>query len=332
MIFVTGGTGLLGSHLLFQLAQQDVSIKAIYRNKEKIKTVQKVFEYYAPENHTELFSKINWVFCDVLDIVSLEEEMEGATIVYHCAALVSFHRRDFYKMMKINREGTANVVNTALLKGVKKLGYVSSTAAIGGEDKIVTEVTKWKQSPETSGYSISKYSAEKEVWRGVEEGLDAVIVNPCLIVGSGNWEESSMTIFNTIDKGLKFYTPGANAFVDARDVASILVQLVDSTIKNERFLCIGENVSFKAMFDLIANQLGKKAPSIKVAKFLMSITWIVAGLVSRITGKRPAITKETARSSFNTTVYDPSKIKQALNFQFRTLEETVENAVKGRVR
>lgn len=331
MIFVTGGTGLLGSHLLFQLTQKDVAIKAIYRDKSKINQVKRVFDYYSPTNSSELFAKITWVECDVLDIVSLEEEMEGATYVYHCAALVSFHRRDFYKMMKINREGTANVVNTAINKGVKKFGYISSTAAIGGEDKIVTEATKWKQSPETSGYSISKYSAEKEVWRGVEEGLDAVIVNPCLIVGAGNWEESSMTIFNTIDKGLRFYTPGANAFVDARDVALILTSLMESDIVNERFLCIGKNVSFKEMFDLIANKLGKKGPTILVSKTLMNLTWIIAGIISKITGKKAAITKETARSSFNTTVYDASKVKNALNFEFKSLEETVENAIKGRI-
>ena len=221
MILVTGGTGLLGSHLLFQLTNESNSIKAIFRNEKKIDLVQRLFLFYDSINGQSRFDSIQWINCDVLDSVTLHEVMEGCDFVYHCAAIVSFDKDDFFKMMKINREGTSNVVNSCLELGVKKLCYVSSTAAIGnGEnDPIVTEETKWKQSPTTSGYSIAKYSAEKEVWRGVEEGLDVVIINPCVIIGAGDWKESSLTMFATVDNGLRFYTSGANAFVDSRDVA-----------------------------------------------------------------------------------------------------------------
>ena len=323
---------MLGSHLLFQLTNSDVQIKAIYREKEKIKTVEKLFTYYDPIDFNNRLKKITWVQCDILDVISLEEELASCRIVYHCAALVSFYRKDFYQLMKINREGTANIVNACLKNNISKLCYVSSTAAIGNEDTVVTEETKWKQSPSTSGYSISKYSAEKEVWRGVEEGLNAVIVNPCLLIGAGNWKESSMTIFKTVDDGLKFYTSGANAFVDARDVAEIMEKLMNSDIKNERFLCIGENSSFFNMLTLVAQKLNKKAPSIKVSKFLMKLTWLISGIVSKLIGEKPVITKETANSAFSNTIYDASKVKNTLNFQFKSLEESISNAVKGRIK
>lgn len=333
MILVTGGTGLLGSHLLLELTNDFTSIKAIFRNEKKIELVQRLFLYYDPINGQTRFDSIQWVNCDVLDSVTLYETMEGCEYVYHCAAIVSFDKDDFYKMMKINREGTSNVVNSCLELGIKKLCYVSSTAAIGnGEnDPIVTEETKWKQSPTTSGYSISKYSAEKEVWRGVEEGLDVVIVNPCVIIGAGDWQESSLTMFATVEKGLRFYTSGANAFVDARDVALIMLKLMNSDFKNERYLCIGENSTFKNLFDTIARNLNKKEATILLNPLLIGLTWRVMWVISKLTGKKSPITKETARSAFGTTVYDASKIKKALSFEFKTINEMVDNAVKGRL-
>ena len=332
MIFVTGGTGLLGSHLLFELTKSDTPVKAIFRNASKLEVVKRVFKFYDQQNGLERFNSIQWVNCDVLDVVTLAEEMEGCTHIYHCAAIVSFHKRDFNAIMKVNREGTANVVNCALDLGIEKLCYVSSTAAIGNgnNDPIVTEETKWKQSPTTSGYSIAKYSAEKEVWRGIEEGLNAVIVNPCVIIGAGDWNESSMTMFRTIDKGLKFYTEGENAFVDARDIAEIMQKLMLSDIQNERFLCIGENAAFKTLFDKIALRLNKKQPTILVKPWLMGITWRLMALISLLPRIKSPITQETARSAFGKTVYSNEKIKKALDFKFRTLDEMVENAVRGR--
>lgn len=332
MILITGGTGLLGSHLLFQLSESNVHLRAIYRNEKKLENVRRVFLFYDPINGETRFNKIEWVECDILDVVTLFDRLKGITHVYHCAAIVSFQRKDYFKLMKINRQGTSNVVNCCLELGVKKLCHVSSTAAIGGEgEPVISENSKWKQSPNTSGYSISKYSAEKEVWRGVEEGLDVVIVNPCVIIGAGDWNESSLTIFRSINKGLKFYTNGANAFVDARDVTNVMVQLMNSEVKNERYLCIGENSTFKNLFDHIATALNKKKVSILVKPWMAGITWRITWIFSKITGKETTITKETARSAFNRTSYDGSKIKEVLDIKFRTIEEMVSNAVKGRI-
>ncbi|PWH84739.1 NAD-dependent epimerase/dehydratase family protein [Brumimicrobium oceani] len=336
MVFVTGGTGLLGSHLLVELSQQHDEITAIYRNKSKINTVKKCFEYYLKENAEEYFKKVNWVECDVLDIPRLEEVIQGHKIIYHCAAIVSFSKRDFNQMMSINRFGTANMVNLALEYDVDKFCFVSSTAAVGNKDipaEIeVDENGKWILTDETSGYSVTKYSAEKEVWRGIEEGLNAVIVNPSVIFGPGDWEESSMKIFKTIKKGLKYYSPGANSFVDARDVAKIMVVLMNREIFNERYLCIGVNTTFKHLFDLIAKELKQKAPNKKVNPLLMGITWRLSVLWAIITFSKPLITKSAARNAFNTIKYSNRKIKEEIGYDFYPIEDTVKNAVRGRLR
>jgi len=332
MVLVTGGTGLLGSHVLFKLTSENGPIRALYRNPHRKDLVKSVFNYYDPENGSERYKKIEWFKGDILDIASLEEGMKNISLVYHCAGLVSFEKRKFNELMKVNREGTANVVNCCLSSGVEKLCHVSSTAALGGTPtELIKEEVKWKKGPETSGYSISKYSAEKEVWRGIEEGLSAVIVNPSVIFGAGNWEESSLAIFRTVNKGLNFYTTGKNAFVDARDVADIMVQLMNSPIKNERFLCISENLHFKDLVEMIAKQLGKTPPQKAAPEWAMAIVWRMVWLISRLKGNSPTITKESASTAFKSMEYDNSKIIKALNFKFRTIADTIENTVNGRI-
>lgn len=327
MILITGGTGLIGSHLLFELMKTESKVRAIYRDAKRIQRVKSLFDYYSEgENHS--FDKIQWVKADVLDIVSLEDAFIGVTHVYHSAAIVSFGKRDFSKMMKINREGTNNMLNLSLANNIQKFGHISSTAAIGGvEGKITTEKTKWTQSPRISGYAVTKYSSEKEVWRACEEGLDVIIINPSVIIGAGNWNESSMTIFKSIEKGLKFHTPGQNAFVDARDVASMLIQLIQSDIKNERFLCISENVPFKVLFEKIAKQLGIKGPTIATPPWLIGFTWRMVGLFSWLTRQEPTITRETAHSAFSTMEYSNEKIKKKLNIEFISIDDAIDNAV-----
>lgn len=334
MIFVTGGTGVLGSHLLYELTRNGESVRAIYRDESKIESVQQVFDYYNKLEGGNYFSKIEWVECDVLDLVRLEEVMDGCDLVYHCAALVSFQKKDFFKMMKINRQGTANIVNLALDLKVRKLCFVSSTAAVSIDplhaNAPLVEKNKWIQTPETSGYAISKYSSEKEVWRGIEEGLDAVIINPSMILGAGNWNESSLTILRTIASEFRFYTNGANAFVDARDVVAGMVQLMNSDIKNERFLCTGQNVAFRTLFTLAATQMRVKPPTIYAGRFLSGLARRIDYVLSLFTGKR-SLTKETVQSAQAITMYDSSKLKAAIGIEFRSLEEMIQNAIEGKI-
>ena len=206
MILVTGGTGLLGTHLLIELCKGDEKIRAIKRERSNLALVEQLFCFYNAENGKQLFSKIEWIDADINDIIELEDAFEGVDTVYHCAAVVSFDPKDYTRTDKINREGTANVVNCCLDAKVKKLCHVSSTAAIGRtkESEVITEKNSWKNTPENSWYAISKYNAEREVWRGIEEGLNAVIVNPCVILGPSDWNSSSSSLFQTAAKGLKY--------------------------------------------------------------------------------------------------------------------------------
>ena len=332
MILVTGGTGLLGSHLLVEITQKDEKISAIYRTESRLEIVKHVFQFYFKENWKEYYTKIEWVKADILDVTDLNNALRDCTLVYHCAALVSFHPKDFEKVIKINREGTANVVNLCLSNNIDKLCYVSSTAAIGGEEgKTINETHKWKNSPTTSVYSVSNYSAENEVWRGIEEGLNAVLVNPCVILGAGNWNDSSLTLFKTMKKGVRFYPPGANATVDARDVARIMVQLMQSDITSQRYLCIGSNQTFQHIMSTIAEELSVKKPTTLVKRWMVNTARRILGIISFFTRKRSSVTSETVNSLFSNYSYDAEKIKKELDYTFYSLEETVKNAVEGKM-
>lgn len=327
MILVTGGTGLLGSHLLYELVKNGASVRALYRDASRIEKVKSLFDFYS-ENSPHAFESIEWVKGDILDLVSLEDAMAGIDMVYHCAAKVSFRKRDFKKLIRMNRLGTANVVNMALKAGVKKFGHVSSTAAIGGqENTLVTEANKWQLSEKTSGYAISKYNAEREVWRGCEEGMEVIIINPCLIFGAGNLEESSLTIFNTVKNGLKFYSPGSNAYVDARDVASCFVRLMNGTTVNERYLVIAHNLSFKASIITIANELGVKQPGICPPRWFAFLVARTSELMSRIFKTGSAITLESARSAYSNMTYSNDKLQKEIDHSFYSFEETVKNVI-----
>ncbi len=328
-IVVTGGTGMVGAHLLVQLMRGENEVVAIKRPTSSTADVQHVFEHYG---RADDFSKIVWEEADILDVLALESVFTNADIVYHAAAMVSFVPSDYDSLIKQNVEGTANVVNACLSSDVKTLAYVSSTAAIGRQLKvdIVTEDLPWDEKGNASGYSISKHYAEREVWRGSEEGLNVSIVNPCIVVGPGKWGSSSTTLLDSAYNEIAFYSTGANAFVDARDVASVLIRLVEKNQFNERYLVIGENMSFKTFFTKTAKLFGKRPPHIKTSKWLTGLACRVAWLASKFTGKKPEITKETAQSAQRITTYSSEKLKSVLpDFSFRSVDEAIENATEA---
>ena len=329
---VIGGTGLVGSHLLWVLAQQG-AVTASSRTDDHRLGVKKLFHYYGGSGGDAFYNNIHWISLDILDIEALSKAFSSMKKIYHCAALVSFHRIDFYSCIKMNRDGTANVVNACLETPGVRLCYVSSTAAVGknpgGE---ITEDCLWKASDLNSGYSVSKFGAEKEVWRGIEEGLNAVIINPCTVIGAGRWEEGSMEMFRVANRGLKFYTSGANATVDARDVAKSMVFLMESGVVNERFLCTGTNLDFKTLFTLIAEQMGRKKPKIFTPQWLAVPFSYVLETLSLIRKKRQGMTIESAHAAYSTRRYNSKKLKNIYPFAFHSIEESVENAIKGRIK
>ncbi|MBK8611307.1 MAG: NAD-dependent epimerase/dehydratase family protein [Chitinophagaceae bacterium] len=311
MILVTGGSGLLGNALIAQLLRNGKSVRAIY-NKTPLADFQSA--------NLEQFQ------CDILDVVGLEEAMTGVDQVYHCAAIVSFNPKRKQQMFKINIEGTANIVNVALEAGIKKLVHVSSVAALGRirEDAMVNEKMNWTEETSNSAYGQSKYMAEMQVWRGIGEGLHAVVVNPVIILGPGDWNAGSSHIFKNVYNEFPWYATGVTGFVDVRDVVKAMMQLMSSDISAERFIISAENRSYGDLFNLIAKAFAKKPPHKKVTKTLAKIVWRLEAVKSFFTGKDPLITKETAATALANVHFDNSKLKSHLpGFEYYTLEETV---------
>jgi nucleoside-diphosphate-sugar epimerase len=324
MILVTGGTGLVGSHLLYALVQQNDSVRAIIRNRNKIDQVKKVFAYYSDDPES-LISKIEWVDGDVLDLFSLSKAFNDVKKVYHCAAVVSFDGKNKTQMIEANVQGTENVVNVCLNHQIDKLCHVSSIASLGGavNGEIINENTKWTTSKNRSVYSESKFKSEMEVWRGIQEGLNAVIVNPSVILGPGFWESGSGSLFAKAAKGMKYYTSGATGFVDVRDVADAMVKLMESNISSERFVLNSENLSYKALFDMIAEIMQIEKPKIEATISLLKLAAFLDLFASKIRIKKQEITKQVAISSLSVSKYSNEKIKKTFGIDFIPIEKSI---------
>ena len=330
MIFVTGGTGLVGSRLLAQLiADETNEIVALRRKNSSLKWVEKVFSRHFHNPDTYL-NRIQWVEGDLLDLFNLEQTILENSEVYHVAAMVSFQKKDAALVRQINIEGTKNIVNTCLKNKVRKLVYVSSIAALGrSETEHATIETDYRTSSKGSSvYSASKFEAEMEVWRGIAEGLPAVIINPSVILGAGNWEQGSTELFKTVYRGLKFYTRGTNGYVDADDVAKAMILLMKSDITGERFVFSQGNYSYNFLFETIAKGLHVKAPKYFASPALSEIAWRILAFISFFTRRQPLITKETAQSANAFYNYSSEKFLQKTEFKFTPIEKTIASVCK----
>jgi dihydroflavonol-4-reductase len=311
MILVTGGSGLLGKELISQLLAQGKTVRAIY-NKTPL-----------PDFHSHNLQQVQ---CDILDVIGLEEAMEGIEQVYHCAAIVTFNPKRKQELFKINIEGTANVVNAALEAGVKKMVHVSSVAALGRirENEMINETMNWTEETSNSSYGQSKYLSELEVWRGIGEGLDAVMVNPVVILGAGDWNSGSSKLFQSAYDEFPWYATGTTGFVDVRDVAKAMIQLMDSDITAQRFIVSAENKTYQEVFNIMAKAFNKKPPHKKVTPLIAKIVWRLEAIKSFFTKQDPLITKETAKTALAKVNFDNSKLLKYLpQFTYRKLEDTI---------
>lgn len=324
MILVTGATGLVGSHLIVKLLQENEEVKAIYRDKKSLTEVQNIFQFYNAKN---LFEKINWIEADINDIPSLEEAFKEVSKVYHCAAFVSFDPNDEEKLLKTNIEGTANIVNCCLDFNVKKLCYVSSIAALGDpteKEHYITEETEYNPEKLHSEYAISKHAAEMEVWRGFQEGLEIVIVNPGVIFGYGYPKKGSGQIINSIKKGNPFYTNGNIAIVAVEDVVNCMFSLMNSSINGERYTLVSENISYQKLFNIIADNSNIKRPFIYANKSFLSFAWRIDWFLSLVLRKKRIVTKVIAKSSHSKVKYENTKVKKELNYEFLNMKDYIE--------
>ena len=317
MILVTGAAGLLGNALVELLVANGKKVKAAY-NKATLTIA--------------LSENVIPVQLDILDVIGLEHVMKDVTEVYHCAGLVSFAAKDEQKLYSINVEGTANIVNACLVAGIRKLVHVSSVAALGRlrHGQTINESMQWSPESSNSKYGYSKYLGEMEVWRGVAEGLNAVVINPVIILGVANWNEGSTKLFKSVYDGFPWYSTGTTGFVDVKDVAESMVLLMDSKIEAEKFIISAENTSYQSLFNMIAKGFNKKEPSKKVTPFLAAITWRLEAIKSLFTGNQPLITKETAATALAEVQFDNSKLLQFFpSFKYRKLNESVDEICKS---
>ena len=323
MILVTGGTGLVGSHLLLHLLRLGYKVRAIHRKSSRLATVQKVFSYYA-ENSVALFQQIDWVEADLNDIPALESAFVNISKVYHAAAMISFDPNDFGTLLKTNVEGTANIINLCLAHSIEKLCYVSSIAAIGKtiDATPIHEETEFTER-HADVYARSKFSAELEVWRGTQEGLSVAIVNPGIIIGPGFWKGGSGTLFTTASKGYRYHPPGGTGCITVNDVVQMMIALMNSDVEKERFIAVSENKSFKEVMTLFATQLGVAPPTkelkiwqLRLLRFLDAFWYLLARKERRIT--KNGIESVKQRNYFNS-----EKIQQMIGFRFEPIEETI---------
>lgn len=317
MILVTGATGFLGSELISQLCRQGIKVRALKREGSVIPDLIRQNDL------------VEWVIADINNISDLEDAYSGIKQVYHCAALVSFHPKDKQKLLHVNIEGTSNVVNLCAAYGAR-LVHVSSVAALGEAKKgaLITEKDFWTYDAKSHTYAISKYEGEMEVWRGIAEGLDAVIVNPSVIIGAGAGFEGSGAIFKLVKDGLSFYTRGATGIVDVEDVAKSMIALMNSSETAERFTISSENYHYKQFFAEIAKAYGVKAPAKEARPWMLGIAWRAVWLASLFTGKPPSLTSDAARSSLNESLYSNEKIKKTIGINFKPLKQSIEEICK----
>lgn len=316
MIFVTGASGLVGSHLIQSLLVKGKKVRALYRQDVPV---------FAGSEQCE------WIQGDILDPIGLTDAFVGVDYVYHCAAIVSFAPGAAPKMLQSNVEGTANVVNACLVQKIKKLIFVSSVAALGRirESEAIDESMHWTPATSNSVYGQSKYLAELEVWRAMEEGLPMAIVNPVIILGAGDWNNGSSGIFKSVYNEFPWYTGGMSGFVDVLDVVDAMQILMGSNVVGQRYVLSAENVPYRNVFNAIAKAFDKKLPHKKVTPFLAGIVWRIEAIKGMITGKAPLLTKETAATAQAIVRFNNQKFLQAFpDFKYRKVEDTIIRVVK----
>lgn len=324
MILVTGATGLVGGHLLWHLLQKHEQIVALKRKTSNLNPLKTIFSFYTDDSDTWL-KKVEWRNADILDPDSLRDAMKGITRVYHCAAVVSL-RKGNNTLMDTNVLGTRNIVSVALENKIDKFCFVSSIAACGfaDHDEMITEETPWEKSNHKSLYAISKYKAEQEIWKAIQNGLNAVIVNPGVILGVSGTSSGSSLIFEQSRKGLLFYTLGGSGYVDVQDVVKVMIQLMESNISGERFILVSENNSNKEILTMMSKAFKKPRPFINVNKSFLTLAGLLVESAGKIFGFKPVIDRSFAISATNRSYYSAQKIINALDYQFKPISQCIQ--------
>jgi dihydroflavonol-4-reductase len=325
-ILVTGGTGLLGSHLLYSLASEGRKPRAIYRNCSNRDNVRKVFGYYS-DRADELYESITWTEADILDYSSVVQVVRGCDQVYHCAAMISFDRLQGDKVIANNRDGTANIVKACLEAEAGKLCHVSSMAALGatGDEGLINETHEWKTSWRTNSYTISKHLAECEVWDGINAGLNSVIIVPGFVIGPGDWSRGSAHLLPGLAKGMPLYIDGKMSFVDVRDVVRSMMILMESNVSGERFIVTSENLAYYEVFRIATTALGVTRPFIRIPRSLLPFVIKIISFTGIVSKETLTQVDQAIFTSFSEVLLDNSKIKRVTGMEFIPVRQSIED-------
>ena len=325
MILVTGGTGLVGSHLIYQLTLENNVIRATHRADSDIERVKLLFKFYS-KDFNQLFKKIEWIEADLNNLSQLQDAFKDISFVYHCAACISFDPSRYETLRRVNIRGTANIVNLCIKNKIKKLCHVSSVATLGYNIKEIDENNYWDGNKHKSAYAISKYGAEMEVWRGVQEGVKSVIINPGVIIGPGFSKSAFGTIIKMVTNKKRFHTCGKTGYVDVRDISNIMIRLMNSKIENERYILVNKNLSYKKVIDMVSSNLGMKNKSTFVSKSKLKIALVFDLVSSKFFNKERKLSKALCKTLTRNFNYSSKKIKKNLNFEFTSILETFEKS------
>ncbi|MCB9426967.1 MAG: NAD-dependent epimerase/dehydratase family protein [Flavobacteriales bacterium] len=328
MILVTGGTGLVGAHLLLSLCQTEEKIRAVYRHQKSIQKTKSLFESY---NKSNLFTRIEWFQADITDVFSLNDAFEGIELVFHCAAYISFDKSEEKKIRKINIEGTANMINLALHHEVNRFCHVSSIAALGHpktKNEVITETTEWNPELAIDDYAISKYGAEMEVLRGEFEGLSTIIVNPGVIIGPGFWEQGSGVLFTKIKNGFRFYTDGSTAYTDINDLIAVMLRATSSSLSGKRIIVINGTHSYKTIFTSIATHLNLSKKLKQVSKSWVKMYYYWCTILSFLGAKRFIFSKSMFKSATTHKTYSNAYCKEVFGFEFKSIEQSIKETAQ----
>jgi len=328
LVFLTGSTGLIGGHSLVHLIKSNYKVRALIRNTSSFAQLRLICDFYGV-TFEKLNGSIEWVKGDTLDFVGLNEHMKDIEEVFHCAAMVSFNQKNSSEIFRTNIQGTSNMVDAALACGVKRFCFISSIASLGSEkdNSLIDENSFRDPNKTSSSYTESKYLSELEVWRGAIEGLNVVILNPGVVLGPGKPNKGSLLFFNVARKGMPFYTESTTGYVDVRDICRAAIELMSKGIFGKRFILVSENIDNKQLFTWIANEFGKRGPTLRAGKILLNLGSLVSIILGNLTGNTPQLTKDTVRSAQNSQKYSSKQIIETINFQFIPIKTTVMETV-----
>ncbi|SHF17580.1 NAD-dependent epimerase/dehydratase family protein [Chryseobacterium takakiae] len=328
MVFVTGATGILGRVIVLELLKKGKNVRAAKRATSNLDEVKHSYSFYT-ENPDDFFNKIEWINVDFDDIQSIQDALKGVDEVYHCAAKVGFNPDDAKEMYHTNVKGTQNLLYACENSEVKKFLHVSSVAVldIDNENGELDEDSDFNPKEDHSAYAISKHLAEMEVWRASAEGLNVVIINPGMIIGSGSWGKSSGDVFPTMEKN-GFTFSGGTSYADVRDVAEISVELMERNIFGERFIIISENKRYAELAKQIRKELGLKEAKV-LTKFQLNMGIVANMLFGWLIPQLKMVTKSNVEAISRMKIISNKKVKERLNYTFIPLEETIDFHLKN---